>query len=272
MNDAYYLGRLSARAELCPAKLWEISEDFRTVRVVVVPMARPGFWYVKQEDLPEWINDRLSDSSDSSGYGALKAILDEAFEQGSSGKGDQRHNVAKVPWSEQRTQKIADLIGNASGMVHQAIKKLTEGVHLDAEPRRRELLGVINYVALLIHWYDRQPEVSVGVDLGEGDDKTCVAMWSREEQYAAETMKRFTDRCQRGEAKQDLFDQVAQEFCVDPQKLRDMAKVVEERGALKLRGRKALEIIASWILSFPRDRGSEPSEHDVLVRMITRIS
>ena len=87
-------------------------------------------------------------------YGALRGILDEAYNQSAKGKGLERHGNGKA-WTEQPILAITrdTGIGFPTG---QAIKKVTEAVGMlsrgKGDAAARELLGAIVYTAAAIHF------------------------------------------------------------------------------------------------------------------------
>lgn len=87
-------------------------------------------------------------------YGALRGILDEAYNQSAKGKGLERHGNGKA-WTEQPILAITrdTGIGFPTG---QAIKKVTEAVGMlgrgEGDAAARELLGAIVYTAAAIHF------------------------------------------------------------------------------------------------------------------------
>ena len=105
-----------------------------------------------------WVRKTLSltppaeDTGDA--YGALRGILDEAYNQSAKGKGLERHGNGKA-WTEQPILAITrdTGIGFPTG---QAIKKVTEAVGMlgrgEGDAAARELLGAIVYTAAAIHF------------------------------------------------------------------------------------------------------------------------
>ena len=87
-------------------------------------------------------------------YGALRGILDEAYNQSAKGKGLERHGNGRA-WTEQPILAITrdTGIGFPTG---QAIKKVTEAVGMlgrgEGDAAARELLGAIVYTAAAIHF------------------------------------------------------------------------------------------------------------------------
>lgn len=102
----------------------------------------------------------LDDAPDVSGrtYETLMSVLMDAYEQATSGKGDQRHGASQ-PFEKQDMQRIitATSIDFAIG---QAMKKMLEARRLvyHHNPRRNELLGAIVYLAGAIVALDKQHE------------------------------------------------------------------------------------------------------------------
>lgn len=115
-------------------------------------------------------NDRLSGYWGSplvlAGYNAPFAVLIEAFVQMQFGKGQERHNVGGgTPFTEQRMQKISELIDSPKGMEYQIVKKLTEGMGFgDMQRFEREMFGAINYiVGLVIYRRKKAVELATAV-------------------------------------------------------------------------------------------------------------
>jgi hypothetical protein len=85
-------------------------------------------------------------------YGALRDILDEAYNQSAKGKGLERHGNGKA-WTEQPILAITrdTGVGFPTG---QAIKKITEAVGMlgrgESDAAARELLGAIVYTAAAV--------------------------------------------------------------------------------------------------------------------------
>ncbi|QNJ57361.1 hypothetical protein Dolphis_55 [Pseudomonas phage Dolphis] len=89
------------------------------------------------------------------GYEQLEAVLREAYEQASAGKGADRH-ANGLPFHEQRMQGISDLLNSERGMAYQVCKKIAEGIDLPSDAAvERELLGAIVYTAGIIIWRRR---------------------------------------------------------------------------------------------------------------------
>lgn len=106
--------------------------------------------------ISEWHEPESSGVDAVHGYEKLGSILNDAFLQSSGGKGHERHGMG-LPFNKQRMQTISQLIDSDAGMEFQAIKKLTEGLDMENhEARRRELLGVIVYVAGIILYHDEK--------------------------------------------------------------------------------------------------------------------
>lgn len=94
------------------------------------------------------------------GYEVLARIMDEALEQAQSGKGHARHADATQTWFEQPMLTIArGLAELGPGFpAGQVAKKMHEAMRLPPEARRRELLGVMNYVASLARLADEEAD------------------------------------------------------------------------------------------------------------------
>lgn len=88
-------------------------------------------------------------------YLSLERVLNEAYEQASSGKGKERHACSR-PFEKQPMLTISELIGDNHGLIYQAIKKSQESIRMDDGAARRELLGAINYLAGAIIFLDNQ--------------------------------------------------------------------------------------------------------------------
>ena len=83
-------------------------------------------------------------------YVQLKAVLDSAYAQASTGKGKERHADNK-PFHAQPMQLISKMIDSAEGMRFQVMKKVNEAKGMNTfEQKERELLGAINYIAGII--------------------------------------------------------------------------------------------------------------------------
>lgn len=93
------------------------------------------------------------------GYESLASILCEVMHQAAIGKGAQRHADSN-PFERQPTLGYARKYNSPVGLLCQIMKKLDEYDRLDGVARRRELIGVMVYVAMLIifdqemHGYD----------------------------------------------------------------------------------------------------------------------
>jgi len=81
-------------------------------------------------------------------YDSLKGILDDAFEQATGGKGQERHAAGR-DFDKQPIIAIPTLLGDDEGiaLIFQAIKKLEESLRLPPHMKRNERLGAINYIA-----------------------------------------------------------------------------------------------------------------------------
>lgn len=103
------------------------------------------------------------------GYESLARILCEVMHQAAIGKGAQRHADSN-PFERQPTLGYARKYNSPVGLLCQIMKKLDEYDRLDGVARRRELIGVMVYVAMLIifdqemHGYPvKQPEGVKGI-------------------------------------------------------------------------------------------------------------
>ena len=85
-------------------------------------------------------------------YAALRAILDEAYEQASAGKGLERHANGR-PFDRQPILEIGRMMG-VGFQLGQAAKKSQEATGMIRRGNRdaavRELLGAINYIAAAV--------------------------------------------------------------------------------------------------------------------------
>ena len=83
-------------------------------------------------------------------YASLSNVLRRAYDQASSGKGQERHGQ-DLPFTKQPMQLIQDLCGEGFAL-GQAMKKMQESQRLPHDAAIRELLGAINYIAgAIIH-------------------------------------------------------------------------------------------------------------------------
>jgi len=83
-------------------------------------------------------------------YASLSNVLRRAYDQASSGKGQERHGQ-DLPFTKQPMQLIQDLCGEGFAL-GQAMKKMQESQRLAHDAAIRELLGAINYIAgAIIH-------------------------------------------------------------------------------------------------------------------------
>lgn len=83
-------------------------------------------------------------------YASLSNVLRLAYDQASSGKGQERHGQ-DLPFAKQPMQLIQDLCGEGFAL-GQAMKKMQESQRLPHDAAIRELLGAINYIAgAIIH-------------------------------------------------------------------------------------------------------------------------
>lgn len=80
------------------------------------------------------------------GYESLANVLQRAYDQAAQGKGAERH-ANSLPFDKQPMQSISTLLGNHTGLLYQAMKKIQESTRMDKDAAVRELLGAINYCA-----------------------------------------------------------------------------------------------------------------------------
>ena len=115
-------------------------------------------WVRKTLGLTPPSEDTVAAGDTGDAYGALRGILDEAYNQSAKGKGLERHGNGKA-WTEQPILAITrdTGIGFPTG---QAIKKVTEAVGMlgrgEGDAAARELLGAIVYTAAAIHFIREQ--------------------------------------------------------------------------------------------------------------------
>ncbi len=79
-------------------------------------------------------------------YKALRDILNRAYEQAATGKGNERHGNGLM-FEDQPMQLISELLSSEKGCLFQAMKKIQESTRLPEEQAVKELLGAIVYVA-----------------------------------------------------------------------------------------------------------------------------
>lgn len=115
------------------------------------------------------VSDTMKDIQAPVGYESLARILCEVMHQAAIGKGAQRHADSN-PFERQPTLGYARKYNSPVGLLCQIMKKLDEYDRLDGVARRRELIGVMVYVAMLIifdqemHGYPvKQPEGIKGI-------------------------------------------------------------------------------------------------------------
>ena len=80
------------------------------------------------------------------GYDKLFAVLMQAFEQASGGKGKERHAKEGVPFEDQPMSTINRQLGSIDGFIYQAHKKCLESKRLPDGRGQAELLGAVNYL------------------------------------------------------------------------------------------------------------------------------
>ena len=109
-------------------------------------------WVRKTLGLTPPDEDTVAAEDAGDAYGALRGILDEAYNQSAKGKGLERHGNGKA-WTDQPILAITrdTGIGFPTG---QAIKKITEAVGMlgrgEGDAAARELLGAIVYTAAAV--------------------------------------------------------------------------------------------------------------------------
>lgn len=80
------------------------------------------------------------------GYESLANVLQRAYDQAAQGKGAKRH-ANSLPFDKQPMQSLSTLLGDHTGLLYQAMKKIQESTRMDKDAAVRELLGAINYCA-----------------------------------------------------------------------------------------------------------------------------
>lgn len=88
------------------------------------------------------------------GYDKLFAVLMQAFEQASGGKGKERHAKEGVPFEEQPMSQINKQLGSIDGFIYQAHKKSLEAKRLPDGRAQAELLGAVNYLCGAVIAFD----------------------------------------------------------------------------------------------------------------------
>lgn len=78
-------------------------------------------------------------------YNSLREVLDDAFTQASTEKGEQRHGDERPFEQQQYCRDLRDL-GLGAGL-YQIRKKALEAIRLNKEAAYREILGTIIYAA-----------------------------------------------------------------------------------------------------------------------------
>lgn len=94
------------------------------------------------------------------GYESLAEILVAAYDQASTGKGNERHGNGK-DFDKQPMQAISDLFQSPVGMAYQVAKKVQEALNMPKlEQQERELYGVIVYTAGIIMYLRRHHNIT----------------------------------------------------------------------------------------------------------------
>jgi len=86
-------------------------------------------------------------------YETLQNVLDRAYQQAATGKGNERHGN-NLCFEQQPMQKLIDIYGVGFAM-GQAAKKSQEAMRLPKDKAVHELLGAINYLAGVVVWLER---------------------------------------------------------------------------------------------------------------------
>lgn len=91
------------------------------------------------------------------GYETLQEVLERAYEQASTGKGNDRHSTGQ-PFDKQPMLTIQGVVGPGFAL-GQAMKKMEEAMKLPPGKDISELLGAINYIAGAIIYLERKHAV-----------------------------------------------------------------------------------------------------------------
>lgn len=86
-------------------------------------------------------------------YQLIRDVLDQALEQASTGKGEERHGKG-LDFGDQPMLSISAMLNSPDGMAYQAVKKVIESRGLSTTNAKvAELLGAINYIAGMVIYY-----------------------------------------------------------------------------------------------------------------------
>jgi hypothetical protein len=112
------------------------------------------------DNLPSWLRSARGASDN---YVTLRAILDGAFAQASTGKGKERH-ARDLPFERQPMLETTRLVG-VGFPLGQAIKKAGEAAGMikrgQYDAAEAECLGAINYLAGAVAWMREQGGTSL---------------------------------------------------------------------------------------------------------------
>ena len=137
--------------------------------------------------------DAIGQNGGDDNYSTLRNVLDRAFEQASSGKGQERHGQ-NLPFDKQPMQQIQDLVGEGFAL-GQAIKKMQESQRLSHDAAIRELLGAINYIAGVIIHKERELFLVFKVPVFSGS--SCGLLYflrsKRDNAFSDKTCSRMVD-------------------------------------------------------------------------------
>lgn len=120
---------------------------------------------------PELSSEKTERTFPCQGYELLANVFRDAHDQAAYGKGNVRH-ANRLPFHEQRMQKISEALNSPLGMAYQVEKKLEEGLQMPSHvARRAELLGALNYLAGIVIFLDKQAIEAIQVaPEGPGDE------------------------------------------------------------------------------------------------------
>jgi len=95
------------------------------------------------------VTSTKSPVAESNPYSELRRVLNLAYDQAATGKGNERHACGE-PFDEQLICIIGRQLNNTGFQVGQAVKKAIESTRLPPDRAIQELLGSVNYLAAAI--------------------------------------------------------------------------------------------------------------------------
>jgi len=113
----------------------------------------------------------MTKCTDNYDYFFLKQIYENAVAQAQSGKGKERHATEGEAFERQQICEIARRLGDNSGPLYQAVKKIYESKRLNPRHAIHELLGALNYVATAVLLLEEQviKEMKEDEEKADGD-------------------------------------------------------------------------------------------------------